>query len=442
MCLTASNILYSHGVWKITDFGSSTSIDSDSINYDSISKKLCPPEILLGNEVDSLKVDIWQLGCLLYKMCTQKSPFKGKTESEIIHAECAIPENLNSQMTELIKFCLNPDPRCRPTIIGVLSKTHLLFPAYTDPRHCHPPKPNCSTEILSLPHSPHPPLPSFPPPGSKVTSASLNQIPRLQRRQHVSYNRINRFKRLSESQLNEINSQVNRLNNLLPPVNVEEILDRIMNDRDNLVNELLNSTPNDFNNTLNLEMQFSPEETQRFLFCILHSSKTKISFVLSNAPIFHDEYAQNAWDSRVEINREFPMFEGNFSLHKFKRHCVKNNIEMVGSSPICLKAINKLQNHVDFIIEMLSHDTCVDFANEALFSYQIISYIISKLLSKNIDKETLEGSVIKRLEGQHRKLLPFFAKLGNGDFPIHAHTFKTNKIIHGPKRSQKKKSRK
>ncbi|XP_053692389.1 uncharacterized protein LOC128740846 [Sabethes cyaneus] len=80
------------------------------------------PEMLDLNSGHSIttKVDIWALGCLLYRVCFGVMPF-GESSKAILHCQYSIPEKnkYSPELCQLIRFLLEPDPENRPSIYQV-----------------------------------------------------------------------------------------------------------------------------------------------------------------------------------------------------------------------------------------------------------------------------------------------------------------------------------
>ncbi|WVZ74790.1 hypothetical protein U9M48_022926 [Paspalum notatum var. saurae] len=104
--LKAENVLLGFdGAWKICDFGSTSTnhkcfnrAEEMGIEEDIIRKHTTPayraPEMwdLYRREFISEKVDIWALGCLLYRICYFKSAFDGESKLQILNGNYRIPE--------------------------------------------------------------------------------------------------------------------------------------------------------------------------------------------------------------------------------------------------------------------------------------------------------------------------------------------------------------
>ncbi|CAH8834158.1 unnamed protein product [Trichobilharzia szidati] len=128
--LSSNNIMISEGdKATITDFGLAYHKNFGSCETKSTVGTLvyACPEIVQNLPYDE-GADIWALGCILYQMCTFISPFQGecilstasrivKGEYESVKVKCS--NRYSNLIDEVIRACLNPDPRKRPDIIGV-----------------------------------------------------------------------------------------------------------------------------------------------------------------------------------------------------------------------------------------------------------------------------------------------------------------------------------
>ncbi|KAK2998699.1 hypothetical protein RJ639_024251 [Escallonia herrerae] len=130
--LKAENLLLgSDGLWKLCDFGSVSTNhkrfekpEEMGIEEDNIRKHTTPayrsPEMwdLFRRELINEKVDIWALGCLLFRICYLKSAFDGESKLQILNGNYRIPElpKYSSSITDLIKNMLQSSPDARPDI--------------------------------------------------------------------------------------------------------------------------------------------------------------------------------------------------------------------------------------------------------------------------------------------------------------------------------------
>ncbi|XP_030965758.1 AP2-associated protein kinase 1-like [Quercus lobata] len=143
--LKAENLLLgSDGVWKLCDFGSTSTNhkrfekpEEMGIEEDNIRKHTTPayraPEMwdLFRRELINEKVDIWALGCLLYRICYFKSAFDGESKLQILNGNYRIPElpKYGSSVTDLIKEMLQSSPDDRPDITQVWFRVNEQLPA-------------------------------------------------------------------------------------------------------------------------------------------------------------------------------------------------------------------------------------------------------------------------------------------------------------------------
>ncbi|PON65503.1 Serine/threonine protein kinase [Parasponia andersonii] len=130
--LKAENLLLGpDGSWKLCDFGSTSTNhkrfekpEEMGIEEDNIRKHTTPayraPEMwdLFRRELINEKVDIWALGCLLFRICYFKSAFDGESKLQILNGNYRIPElpKYSSSITDLIKDMLQATPDDRPDI--------------------------------------------------------------------------------------------------------------------------------------------------------------------------------------------------------------------------------------------------------------------------------------------------------------------------------------
>lgn len=135
------------GTYKLCDFGSVSNYYPPPRNaqqmqlmYDDTMRNTTPqyraPEMIdmsHGFAVDD-KLDIWALGCFLYKLCYYTTPFELPShksmqdlERLILTSDVIIPVNqrgliFSPRLINIIKCCLRKDPRRRPTATQVLDE--------------------------------------------------------------------------------------------------------------------------------------------------------------------------------------------------------------------------------------------------------------------------------------------------------------------------------
>lgn len=130
--LKAENLLLGpDGLWKLCDFGSTSTNhkrfekpEEMGIEEDNIRKHTTPayraPEMwdLFRRELLNEKVDIWALGCLLFRICYLKLAFDGESKLQILNGNYRIPDlpKYNTLLTDLIRDMLQSSPDDRPDI--------------------------------------------------------------------------------------------------------------------------------------------------------------------------------------------------------------------------------------------------------------------------------------------------------------------------------------
>lgn len=142
--LKAENLLLgSDGLWKLCDFGSTSTNhkrfekpEEMGIEEDNIRKHTTPayraPEMwdLYRKEMINEKVDIWALGCLLFRICYFKSAFDGESKLQILNGNYRIPElpKYSAAIVDLIRDMLQSSPDARPDITQVWFRVNNLLP--------------------------------------------------------------------------------------------------------------------------------------------------------------------------------------------------------------------------------------------------------------------------------------------------------------------------
>eukprot|EP01133_Synstelium_polycarpum_P013444 gene13444-15846_t len=136
--LKIENVLYCEmsSCYKLCDFGSATSrsyntaVEQDRVRAEDDINTFTTlfyraPEMvdLYRGQVINEKVDIWALGCLLYKMAFYADPFEGGSLA-IMNSRYQIPTDsrYSANLHGLIEFLLTPDPSVRPSIYDVLNR--------------------------------------------------------------------------------------------------------------------------------------------------------------------------------------------------------------------------------------------------------------------------------------------------------------------------------
>ncbi|XP_022152646.1 probable serine/threonine-protein kinase DDB_G0276461 isoform X2 [Momordica charantia] len=191
--LKAENVLLgSDGLWKLCDFGSTSTNhkrfekpEEMGIEEDNIRKYTTPayraPEMwdLFRRELINEKVDIWALGCLLFRICYFKSAFDGESKLQILNGNYRIPElpKYSPSITDLIRDMLQGSPNDRPDITQVWFRVNGLLPVDSQKSLPDQPPDMPPTDklegIISNTMNKSPPMPRrSPPPPPSVKSSS------------------------------------------------------------------------------------------------------------------------------------------------------------------------------------------------------------------------------------------------------------------------------
>ncbi|KAL3516584.1 hypothetical protein ACH5RR_023486 [Cinchona calisaya] len=142
--LKAENLLLGpDGLWKLCDFGSTSTNhkrfekpEEMGIEEDNIRKHTTPayraPEMwdLFRRDLISEKVDVWALGCLLFRICYLKSAFDGESKLQVLNGNYRIPDlpKYSISLTDLIRDMLQSSPDSRPDITQVWFRVNSLLP--------------------------------------------------------------------------------------------------------------------------------------------------------------------------------------------------------------------------------------------------------------------------------------------------------------------------
>ncbi|KAL6056616.1 BMP-2-inducible protein kinase [Balamuthia mandrillaris] len=140
--IKAENVLVdSNGVYKLCDFGSATTkvhhpltqpereLAQEDIERNTTLVYRAPEMLDLYSSVPiTEKVDIWALGCLMYRLCYFEDAFDDGAKLSIINANYTFPEfpQYSSHMLEFIRFLLAPDASQRPSISWVVQRLKKL----------------------------------------------------------------------------------------------------------------------------------------------------------------------------------------------------------------------------------------------------------------------------------------------------------------------------
>ncbi|KAJ3693167.1 hypothetical protein LUZ60_008647 [Juncus effusus] len=178
--LKAENVLLgADNSWKLCDFGSISTNhkifekpEEMGIEEDNIRKHTTPayraPEMwdFYRKEVISEKVDIWALGCLLYRICYLKSAFDGESKLQILNGNYKIPDlpKFNPNIINLIKDMLSSSPQDRPDITQVWFRVNDMLPTELQKDMPDSSPNSIQNDVPKKVHSTPPPRRSPPPP--------------------------------------------------------------------------------------------------------------------------------------------------------------------------------------------------------------------------------------------------------------------------------------
>lgn len=140
--LKPGNILYHNGRVKITDFGLSKIMDSDSAEMDLTSQGAgtywyLPPECFetAGIPKISTKVDVWSAGVVFFQLLFGTKPFGNDLSQRQIWTQSVIsqvkavsfPEKprVSDEAKRFIAACLSPQPSSRPDVLTCLQHPFL-----------------------------------------------------------------------------------------------------------------------------------------------------------------------------------------------------------------------------------------------------------------------------------------------------------------------------
>ncbi|XP_041650215.1 serine/threonine-protein kinase Nek10 [Cheilinus undulatus] len=127
--LTPNNIMLGEkDKVTITDFGLAKQKQESSKLTSVVGTILYSCPEVVKNEPYGEKADVWALGCLLYQMAALQPPFYSSNmlslANKIVEAEYEPIKDgaFSERVTNMIKWCLSPDPDQRPDIVAVSSR--------------------------------------------------------------------------------------------------------------------------------------------------------------------------------------------------------------------------------------------------------------------------------------------------------------------------------
>ena len=119
-----SNVLIDeYGRLKICDFGISFCQQNGELctSYKG-TRNFMAPEIFKKQPFDPFKADVYAFGVSFYFMAFGKLPWNSLTEQETLAQQglFKVPENYDSTLYKIMRYCMNPDPHTRSDMESIL----------------------------------------------------------------------------------------------------------------------------------------------------------------------------------------------------------------------------------------------------------------------------------------------------------------------------------
>mmetsp|Transcript_9222 Transcript_9222/g.30430 ORF Transcript_9222/g.30430 Transcript_9222/m.30430 type:complete len:490 (-) Transcript_9222:179-1648(-) len=126
---TANVLRINPEVVKIGDLGVAKLMKSQMTHTQIGTPHYMPPEVW-KNRPYSFPSDLWALGCVLYEMCTFNVPFEARSMDELRYKVLRgkynpIPSCYSSDLQQMVRALLNPEPNLRPTLETLLSSPQI-----------------------------------------------------------------------------------------------------------------------------------------------------------------------------------------------------------------------------------------------------------------------------------------------------------------------------
>eukprot|EP00793_Prasinoderma_coloniale_P005307 PRCOL_00004715-RA len=132
--LKVENVLRgADGKWKLCDFGSATerakvyATEAERLGEEEVIQKQTTPsyrapemwDLFMRQRVDE-KVDVWAMGCLLFRLVYGALAFDGESKLQVLNGNYRVPGGLtpapNANILKLVKAAFVPDPAARPAM--------------------------------------------------------------------------------------------------------------------------------------------------------------------------------------------------------------------------------------------------------------------------------------------------------------------------------------
>ena len=117
---------------KLGDFGLAKIIHNKEIRSSTVGTPLYLSPEQMRHLPYGLKVDVWGLGCVLYKLCALDPPFVGENlntlgQNIVSKSFRSLPQKFTPKLVSFIASLLDKNPKTRPSILEVIDQ----IPVYT-----------------------------------------------------------------------------------------------------------------------------------------------------------------------------------------------------------------------------------------------------------------------------------------------------------------------
>ena len=151
--LKPSNVIVINNSLKIVDFGISLILDDTLVENSLISYLMRGPEGLTNSMQRTKMLDVFHFGLLLYVVVAGCFPWKtinqGLILKQLMSNSVPIPENVNSDLAQIISDCLRAEPEERPTASQLKKRFQELSNFIPIPRLISPNGSPKKTKVLS-----------------------------------------------------------------------------------------------------------------------------------------------------------------------------------------------------------------------------------------------------------------------------------------------------
>ena len=517
--LKVESVLETGGLLKVGNFKWATNAPFNSFNDElQLDKLRCdieqmtllkhrPPELIdLRREQEiGTKVDIWALGCILFRLCTGCEPFEGCMGGDILNVRYTWPEGVevDSRLVDMVQFMLVADPARRPNIAFVLARLQHHFPEWVDKKwrvvrpHFFPMRQDgnhtlpvtkgknlepaarigsrgarrrgrqggeptekgghlleqsSSESLFSLQERKknrmamamdgediaaalnsmarmdgkastpvQPPITVQVSRGHASTLQPNGGTPKSRRKMHdglTPEKRAGKHMRHRTRKAGSANLDVTIIDVNGDPEKDEAVancakanIEFMTKDPAVLIRQLRHLKEEDkLQHYLSMLMKSSEDVCCGFFFELVHEMRDPMR-ILRNIPQFSNEKAQRMWNSRKDFSQAFGMYEGNFSLRKFRKRNA-DNFPPVGNAPISVDAVVSLQQHLTNAIEFLRGTQGPQIALEIKMVYDAICSLTAQLLLGGVDTERIQTFIVPQINEHYRQAIELWRTSG------------------------------